>query len=183
MSAQKKQELERAAELALVDHPRGLVIWEMNFCIQYALCGHTLEAFKSVCAMHELNYTDATLQKKAKALLKRPAITKYIQHLHNRLEDLGVATILEVQMFVTQVMRTAQDELFEERPLRDLDTLKLGVAAARALAELKGWNAPVKHDHTHAHGVMVVPMSQNPEEWAKAAKESQQALMDDAIDI
>lgn len=202
MSGRKTLEKERLEELALVDHPSNLTPWELRFCHHYATGGQMLDSFKQVCALHELQETDKELRRKAVALLKKPAVKKYIRHLHKRLEDMGVASMLEVQMYLTEIMRTPIEEIDSDHPLcqkkittvtfhkdgsrSEKTTLEMvpKMDAVKALIAMKGWNAPTNVNVNHTGGgVMLVPMAENVTDWEAAARASQAALMKDAIDV
>jgi len=200
MSQYLKKQRERSEELSLVDHPSGLLPWELRFCQEYAITGQLLDAMKQVCAVHELG-NDHSLRMRAVALLKKPVVKRYLERLTARLEELGVASMLEVQMFLTAAIRTPVGMLDEENPLcqrkttvttthKDgTETEKVSLEsvskleAAKMLIRMKGWDAPTKIDVSHSGGVMLVPMAENLTDWQKAAGESQAKLMADAIDI
>lgn len=200
MSHYLKKQRERAEELALVDHPSGLLPWELRFCQEYALSGQLLDAMKQVCAVHELQ-NDHSLRMRAVALLKKPLVKRYLNHLQNRLEDIGVASMVEVQMFLTNAIRTPVGLVDEDSPLCQKKVVTVRTAkdgsqtetttietvskmeAAKTLIRMKGWDAPIKLDVNHSGGVMLVPMADNLSDWEKAAADSQEKLMADAIDI
>lgn len=200
MSHHLKKQRERAQELALVDHPSGLVPWELRFCQEYALTGQLLDAMKQVCAVHELS-NEHSLRMRAVALLKKPLVKRYLKHLQDRLEDCGVASMVEVQMFLTDAMRTPIDMIDGDSPLCQkkvvsVTTHKDGsstekttletvpkMEAAKTLIRMKGWDAPIRIGVEHSGGVMLVPMAENLTDWEKAAAASQEKLMADAVDI
>ena len=190
-------------ELSLVDHPSGLATFEMAFLRRYA------QGFKPFEAMRVLadeiegwdKLTDTQLKTKALTVLKKPTAKAYLERLTARLEELGVASMLEVQMFLTAAIRTPVGMLDENNPLcqrkttvttthKDgtesektvLDSVSK-LEAAKMLIRMKGWDAPTKIDVSHSGGVMLVPMAENLTDWQKAAGESQAKLMADAIDI
>jgi len=195
-----QKQRERAEELALVDHPAGLLPWELRFLQEYAISGQLVDAMKQVCSVHELN-NDHSLRMQAVALLKKPLAKKYLQHLQDRLEDMGVASMLEVQMFLTSAIRTPIGMIDDQSPLCQKKIVSTREAkdgtitttttlesvskleSAKTLIKMKGWDAPIKLDVNHHGGVMVVPMAASMSDWEKAAQESQEKLMADAIDI
>ena len=201
MSHHLKKQRERAEELALVDHPSGLIPWELRFCLEYALRGQLVDAMKEVCAIHELNDSDHALRMRAVALLKKPQVKKYLESLQKRLEEMGVASMLEVQLWLTGAIRTPIGMIEDNSPLcqKKIVTVRTskdgGVTetttlesvskmdAAKTLIKMKGWDAPVKVDVNHSGGVMLVPMADNLSDWQKAAGESQEKLMADAVNI
>lgn len=200
MSHYLKKQRERAEELALVDHPSGLLPWELRFCQEYAISGQLLDAMKQVCAVHELQ-NDHSLRMRAVAMLKKPLVKRYMGHLHGRLEDIGVASMLEVQMFLTNVIRTPIGMVDEGDPFCQKKVVTVRIAkdgsetetttlesvpkleAIKTLIRMKGWDSPIKVDVNHSGGVMLVPIADNLSDWEKAAADSQEKLMADAIDI
>lgn len=190
----------RIQELALVDHPSGLLPWELRFCQEYACRGQLIEAMQQACAVHELG-NDHSLRMKAVAMLRKPAVKRYMRHLQDRLEDMGVASMLEVQTFLSDAIRTPLAMITDEDPLCQKKTSIITrhkdgtetervmiesiskMDAAKTLSKMKGWDAPIRVDVNHSGGVMVVPMTENLTDWEKAAGESQAKLMADAIDI
>lgn len=200
MSHYLKKQRERAEELALVDHPSGLLPWELRFCQEYTLSGQLLDAMKQVCAVHELK-NEHSLRMRAVSLLKKPLVKRYMKHLQDRLEDIGVASMVEVQMFLTNAIRTPIGMIDDESPLCQKKVVTVRTAkdgsktetttlesvskmdAAKTLIRMKGWDSPIKVDVNHSGGVMLVPMADNLSDWEKAAADSQEKLMADAIDI
>jgi len=169
-------------ELKLVDHPSGLLPWELEFCRQYASGVHFIDSYKKTCALHDIvRDNEHSMRMKAVSMLKKPIIKKYLGKLQDKMVELGVAPAYEVQSFLTDVVRNGRDEL--EKEDQDAEKIRLALMAAKSLAELGGWNAPTKLNVDHTGGVMVVPMAENVDDWSKMAIESQRKLMDDAIDI
>ena len=189
-------------ELALVDHPTGLLPWEMRFVQEYADSGQFVDSMKRVCAVHELGKNDRSLRMKAVALLKRPAIKKYLRACIDRLDEFAVMGESELRIYLTSVIRTPVGAITEDDPLAQEVTtftktnqdgsqsetkVVKGVsklAAAQALMRMNGWDAPVKVDVNHTTGgVMLIPMAESMTDWEKAAAPSQAKLMADAINI
>lgn len=205
MSDHDKRQRQRREELALIDEPSGILPWESMFVREYVLCGHPLEAFKKVCATHELQDSDQALRMRATNLMRKPAVKRYLNHLNQRLEDMGVCSMLEVQIWLSDVMRTPVGMIDQNDPLcqkhrktirivtqKDGSTLETEteefesvskLEAAKALIRMKGWDAPVKVDVNHQGGVMLVPMALDAAEWEKHASGHQERLMNETIDI
>ena len=191
---------QRKMELALVDLPSGLTPWEQNFCIEYCLTGSVVEAVRRTRFDGD-GKTEVSLRATGNQVLRRPVAKRYIQSIMSRLEAMGVMTLLDAQMFLTDAIRTPIGEITADDPLCQKRTIttrtnkdgsqitteqiesvsKLG--ALKALADLQGWNAPQKLEVNHGGNIMIVPMTACDEDWEKAARDSQQKLMQDAIDI
>lgn len=190
-------------ELQLVDSVNGLIPYETKFLRLYA---QGLTPFRAMQVMHEPDQldeplTDLQLKNRALKILKKPAAKKYIENLNAELERQGVATILEMQMFLTAAVRTPIGMLDDTSPLcqkkvTTVKTFKDGsqtetttlesvskMDAAKTLIRMKGWDAPVKVDVNHSGGVMMVPMAGSIEDWEKAASASQEKLMAETIDV
>tara|TARA_R110000772_G_scaffold268565_2_gene396234 strand:- start:14639 stop:15241 length:603 start_codon:yes stop_codon:yes gene_type:complete len=200
MSHYLNKQRERVEELALVDHPSGLLPWEMLFCQAYADKGQIIDAMRQVCAVHELK-NDHSLRMRAVSLLKRPAIGRYMAHLRQRVEDMGIMSKAEALRFVSDIIRTPIDMLDGDNPVchkkiisetthRDGTTTTKtsyekpsGLDAVKVLEKIQGWDAPTKIDVSHSGGVMLVPMTESLSDWEKAAGNSQAKLMADAINI
>ena len=201
MSHYSRKQRNRKEELALVDHPSGLLPWELRFCQEYAIHGQLVDAMREVIAAEDFREEDYALRLRAVKLLKKPLVKKYLQHLQKRLEDIGVASMVEVQTFLSDAIRTPIDQIDASSPLCQkriirTTTFKDGsqaetetiepiskMDAAKTLIKMKGWDAPIKVDVNHSGGVMLIPMADNLTDWEKAAADSQAKLMKDAIDI
>lgn len=181
MSHYLKKQRERAEELALVDHPSGLVPWELRFCQEYADKGQIVEAMKQVCAVHELK-NDHSLRMRAVALLKRPIVQKYLRTLFARVEEMGVLTKAQGLMILTDIATAPRMTQMDGGEICPNET-KLAVEAIKQISKMQGWDAPVKMDVNHSAGVMIVPMAENLTDWEAAAADSQARLMADAIDV
>ena len=201
MSHYSRKQRNRKEELALVDHPSGLLPWELRFCQEYAVHGQLVDAMREVIAAEDFREEDYALRLRAVKLLKKPLVKKYLQHLQKRLEDIGVASMVEVQTFLSDAIRTPIDQIDASSPLcqkriirtttfkdgsqAETETLESisKMDAAKTLIKMKGWDAPIKVDVNHSGGVMLIPMADNLTDWEKAAADSQAKLMKDAIDI
>ena len=201
MSHYSRKQRNRKEELALVDHPSGLLPWELRFCQEYAVHGQLIDAMREVIAAEDFREEDYALRLRAVKLLKKPLVKKYLQHLQKRLEDIGVASMVEVQTFLSDAIRTPIDQIDASSPLcqkriirtttskdgsqAETETLESisKMDAANTLIKMKGWDAPIKVDVNHSGGVMLIPMADNLTDWEKAAADSQAKLMKDAIDI
>lgn len=118
-----------------------------------------------------------------------------------RLEQTCCATLLEVQLFLTEAIRTPLSEIDEESPLcqehkvqrrydkdgqETVTTTYKAVSklqAVKELSALNGWEPPKKVDIVDQGGVMLVPAPASLKDWAATAEESQKALMEDARNI
>ena len=187
-------------ELALVDHPTGLLPWELLFCQTYASTGQFVESMRCVISTHELDEANEhSLRMRAVSLLKRPDVAAYVRHLLKRVESLGVATRLEATMWLSDAFRTPIGMIDEMDPLCQRKTTTITrkpdgsetertvlemvskIEAVKMLAKLNGWDAPIKVDVNHGGGVMRVPMSATLEDWERVAADSQERLMNDSV--
>ena len=201
MGRYETEQRRRNEELALLDHPSGLLPWEMAFCIEYSQHGNLVESL-AVAKGVPMNETNPhSLRMQAVSLLKRPAVKQYIHKLQERLEEMGVMSMLEMQMFLSDAVRTPIESIDSNHPLcqkkiTTVTTFKDGsyqekttlesvskMDAAKTLIRMKGWDAPVKVDVAATGGVMLIPMTHDVETWENAAAESQAKLMEDAIDV
>jgi hypothetical protein len=190
-------------ELMLVDHPAGLATFEMAFLRYHATGFKPFEAMRVLADEIEGwdKLTDLQLKTRALTVLKKPSAKTYLARLTARVEDLGVASMLEAQMWLTSAIRTPIDMIDGNSPLCQkkvvtVRTSKDGTVtetttlesiskmdAAKTLIRMKGWDAPVKVDVNHRGGVMLVPMVDNLDDWQKNAGPSQAKLMADAVNI
>ena len=203
----KRQAKRLEDELTLVDHPSGLATYEMAFMRLYAQGFKPFEAMVIIADNIEewVDFTDLQIKNQALKVLKKPVAKAYLKKLTDKLEELGVASMLEMQMFLTDAIRTPIGMIDDDSPLCqkktvvkrtvtqkdgsvvETETVTLEsinkMDAGKTLIKMKGWDAPVKIDVNHSGGVMLIPMAANLLDWEKAAQDSQAKLMKDAIDI
>lgn len=96
-----------------------------------------------------------------------------------------------------EIVRLRREEQIDEKAQRAQDrelafatlrkVMEIGspaamVAATRVMADMHGFNAPIKtqNEHSHRGGVMMVPAIADIEEWEKAAAASQEKLVEAA---
>lgn len=189
-------------ELMALDHPSGLTPLELAFCRLYAQGGRPAGAYLGACSQFDGPApSPQECAGRARVLLAKPAVTKYVQHLIDALEGWAIAKKAEIAMFLTSAIRTPIDQINGgsvlcqkkrevTRTMRDGGTTQTvefeGVskmAAVAKLCEIMGYNAPTQVDVSHSGGVMVVPMPTNLENWEDAAGDSQANLMADALDL
>ena len=192
-------------ELKLVDTPQGITPLQILFALFYVQGMPPGEAVN--LAMSSMNGPvkgKVTIQKRAslaREFLKSPLVKNYIHSLIARLESMAVADALEIKMFLTEAIRTPIDQIDGSHklcqkkkstikynrdgdPISEIEEIEMvsKMDAAKTLIRMNGWDAPIKIDHTHNVGVMIMPIASSVEDWEKAAS-SQQQLMDDAIDV
>ena len=190
-------------ELALVAPATGLASFETAFLRLYAQGFQLLKAIQIIGAEIDAwkDFSDIQLKNQAVMIMKKPAARKYLDSLNEELEKRGVASMLEVQMFLTDAIRTPIEDIDSTSALCQKKTttttiMKNGdkvervfiesvdkLKSAVTLIKMKGWEAPTKVDVNHTGGVMVVPMAANMADWEKAAVDSQAKLMKDAVEI
>tara|TARA_B110000858_G_scaffold14964_1_gene15056 strand:- start:56 stop:661 length:606 start_codon:yes stop_codon:yes gene_type:complete len=198
----RQRQKQRVLELSLLDPPSGLTPQEQRFLQEYATCGVIVDAMRATCAVEDINRPDASLVTSAVTILKKPIAKQYMAKLQDRLEELGVASLLNTQLFLSSAMTTPLEDIDASHPLcqtrtvttttnRDgteskvekfamVDKLK----ATEMLNKMKGWEAPKEVNITaNGGGAMMVPLAENLSDWTALAAPSQKALMDDAIDV
>ena len=194
----KRQKEDYAIELATVDSPSGLSAFDTQVCIWYVMGCTQRESYELTAGTAKLVNLDPIISaRRGHRILNRPEAKSYLRSLIARLEDLGVASALEIQMFLTDVIRTPPSEVdsnhrlcqrvnrrviqTEDGPVTYEDPEMVNkMDALKTLVQMKGLNAPVKLEVNHNVGVMVVPMSTNVEEWQANAEASQAELVEDA---
>lgn len=190
-------------ELATLDHPTGLNPFEIRFCLVYGSGQYRLatQAYRAVLPLSESDLmTDADVTRNTNRLLLRPVVRKYLNNIIKKVEEVGIADIVEVQMFLTNAIRTPINVVDGDSPLCQKKTVRTNTSkdgavtetvtyesvskmdAVKTLSRMKGWDAPLKIDMNHSGGVMMVPMASD-EQWEQQAKDGQKALMKDAIDV
>ena len=200
MTFRQKQK-QRVLELSLLDPPSGLTPQEQRFLQEYATCGVIVDAMRATCPVEDINRSDASLVTSAVFILKKPIAKSYMAKLQDRLEELGVASLLNTQLFLSSAMSTPLSDIDADHPLCQTrtvtKTVKDGVEtitekftmvdklkATEMLNKMKGWEAPrevnVNHD---GGGLMMVPLADNLSDWTAMAAPSQAELMKDAIDV
>tara|TARA_R100001530_G_scaffold122281_1_gene89881 strand:+ start:717 stop:1334 length:618 start_codon:yes stop_codon:yes gene_type:complete len=193
------QQMAVGEELRLVDAPNGLTPYQTRFALFYIQGYSPNEAVQEAKGRggHKLN--DRQLTQEARKLLKLHPMRAYLRSLAAQLEKRAVADALEIQMFLTEAMRTPIGAIDEDHRLcqrrkvtrrtdkdgGETETVELEsvskMDAVKTLIRMKGLDAPLQVEHTHAVGVMIVPMSHNVDDWQAAAVDSQRRLMADAI--
>lgn len=201
MTFRQKQK-QRVLELSLLDPPSGLTPQEQRFLQEYATCGVIVDAMRQTCPVEDINRSDASLVTSAVSILKKPIAKQYMAKLQDRLEELGVASLLNTQLFLSSAMSTPLSDIDADHPLCQTRTIvkttsKDGtetitekftmvdkLKATEMLNKMKGWEAPKEVNVNHeGGGLMMVPLADNLSDWTAMAAPSQKALMDDAIDI
>jgi len=195
-----KEEL--STELMMVDQPAGLTPLELAFCRIYAQGSRPFTAFMEAWKQFETEpISRESAAGYAGALIKKPQVTAYVRKLNTMLEEMAVMKMHQAQMYLTEAVLTPIKEITEDSPLcqkvtRTIRTTKDGTKtetvtyesvnkmdALKTLGQFKGWNAPIKVDHNHTGGVMMIPMAETLTDWEAAAKDSQKKLMEDAINV
>ena len=201
MTFRQKQK-QRVLELSLLDPPSGLTPQEQRFLQEYAICGVIVDAMRATCSVEDINRSDASLVTSAVFILKKPIAKDYMAKLQDRLEELGVASLLNTQLFLSSAMSTPLSDIDADHPLCQTRTVTTTTArdgtesrvekftmvdklkATEMLNKMKGWEAPKEVNVNHdGGGLMMVPLADNLSDWTAMAAPSQKTLMDDAIDI
>ena len=201
MRGQSHQTLQ--AELATLGHPTELNPFMVKFCLMYVSGQYR---FATQCYRACLSPEEADLMSNKAVgsatdkLLSYPPVKNYLRALMAKLEEIGVATLAEVKMFMTDAIRTPINEIDGDSPLcqkkvvKEITTKKGDrivtttyesvnkMDAVKTLGNMSGWNAPLKLDVNHTGGVMLVPMAET-DDWEQSARAGQEQLMQDAIDI
>lgn len=191
----------RIEDLREVERPPGIKSVEIKFALNTLQGFGPQEAFRLAWGNHLKEKTPAQLSKAANKMKNKPVVQRYMKALIRELERVAVANALDLQMFLSAAIFTPIGQIDENHPLcqkktESIITQKDGTTierttlemvpkleAARTLIRMKGLDAPIRVDHTHRVGVMIVPMAASVEDWEKMAVTSQQTLMEDAINI
>jgi len=191
----------RVADLNNVEIPKGITAPEAKYALNILQGFGPQEAYKLAVGNRANGKTNDQVSKSAYKFKTKPLVQQYIKALMNELERVAVANSLDLQMFLTAAIFTPIGDIDEHHPLcqkkktttrtdkdgTEHESLDLEMVskldAAKMLIRMKGLDAPIKVDHTHKVGVMVVPMATSVEDWEKLAAGSQQALMNDALVI
>lgn len=193
---------ERIPDLQCVELPPGITTEEVRFALNTIQGRGPQEAYRlAIGDARAAEKSNNQLSKHANKVKNRSVVQKYMAALVAELERVAIANALDIQMFLSAVIFTPVGEIDENHPLCQKMTTtttinKDGTETVRKVVEMpskkdcvqllnrmKGLDAPVRIDVNHRHGVMVVPMASNVEDWEKLAATSQQVLMADAVDI
>ena len=191
-----------ARELEAVEIPAGLTPVELLFCLYFVQAKPPVVAYEMALADAGGVGRRQDAPMMAAAMLRRKKVKAYLGKLEKALEAFGVASALEIQMWLTRGFRTSVGEVDEFDPLcqkkvtrtthhkdgSKTETVTLEKVAAleciRTLNRMKGFDAPLKIDHNHTiGGRMVVPLAASADEWEALAMASQEELQEDAIDV
>ncbi len=198
----RQKQSQRVLELSLLDPPSGLTPQEQRFLQEYATTGVIVDAMRATCPVEDINRSDKSLVTSAVVILKKPIAKQYMTKLQDRLEELGVASMLNTQLFLSSAMITPLSDIDADHPLcqtrtvttttnRDgteskvekftmVDKLK----ATEMLNKMCGREAPKEVNVNHTGGgAMMVPLADNLSDWTALAAPSQAELMKDAIDV
>lgn len=189
----------RIADLGTVEIPEGMTGPEVKYAL-LVLEGYLhKDAYKKAVGNRANGKNPNQIAKAAYRFKTKPLVQQYIKGLMRELERASVANALDIQMFLSDAMFTPLSEINENHPLcqKKIVTTRTDkdgatttrvvyesvskLEAAKMLIRMKGLDAPIKVEHTHRVGVMVVPMAASVEEWEKMAAGSQQKLMQDAL--
>lgn len=191
-----------ARELETVERPAGLTPLEVLFCLYFVQGKPPVIAYEMALAQSgEFDPADQ-LPRLAAGMMRRKNVKAYLGKLEKALEAFGVASALQIQMWLTRAIFTGIGGIDEHDPLcskkivrvtRHKDgsettatTLEMvnKMEAAKTLNRMKGFDAPLKIDHNHTiGGRMVVPLAASADEWEALAMASQEELQEDAIDV
>ncbi len=195
-------------ELKLVDPPYGLTSFDTLFCLFY-IQGHSPNEAAAratndmlLPSQREIEQDESEFTRLARKTLKKANVKKYIQALNKKLEEICIADAFEIQRFLTDAIRTPIGAIDESSHLCQKKKVKkhydrfgeeLGESfelemvskmdAVKTLINMKGYNAPIKIDHTHKVGVMIVPMSNSVDDWEKSAADAQAKLVEETINV
>lgn len=189
-------------DLRSVELPPGITTEEIRFALN-TLQGHgPQDAYRlAIGEVRTSEHTASQLSKRANKTKNKSAVQRYMRALVTELERVAVANALDLQMFLSAVVFTPIGQIDENHPLCQKTTTtttinKDGTETIRQVVEMpskkdcaallirmKGLDAPIRVDHTHRVGVMIVPMATSVEDWERLAAGAQQRLMEDAINI
>lgn len=198
----KDRNKQRVMELGLLEPPTGLLPFELIFLREYATHGDIYEAAQS-CSSEGKTETRSkmSLIATAGAILKKPIAQQYMLTLQKRLEELGVASMLETQLFLSDAQTVTVNQIDGDHPLCQTKTVTTTtkpdgteivtekftmvdkLKATEMLNKMTGREAPKEVIHSVGEGHMVVPLADSMQSWTELAGPSQKELMDDAIDI
>ncbi len=201
-SSTRERQQQRVMELGLLEPPSGLTPHELLFLREYATTGNIYEAAQSCSDTHHGHKrTKTSLISTASLILKKPIAQQYMLKLQDRLEELGVASMLTTQMFLSDAQTTTVNQIDGDHPLcqsrtvttttkpdgTEVTTEKFVMVdklkSIDLLNRMTGREAPKEVLHAIHGGHMEVPISASMEDWTSVAGPSQKALMDDAINI
>lgn len=188
-------------ELGLLEPPSGLTPHELLFLREYAVTGDIYMAAQSCSNTGGEERSKMSLVKTAQTILSKPIATQYMTKLQDKLEELGVASMLKTQMFLSDAQTTTVNQIDGDHPLCQSRTITTTtrpdgseiitekftmvdkLKATEMLNKMTGRAAPQEVVHSLAGGHMVVPLADSMASWTELAGPSQKQLMDDAIDI
>lgn len=188
-------------ELGLLEPPSGLTPHELLFLREYAVTGDIYMAAQSCSDTGGEKRSKMSLVKTAQTILSKPIATQYMTKLQDKLEELGVASMLKTQMFLSDAQTTTVNQIDGDHPLCQSRTITTTtrpdgseiitekftmvdkLKATEMLNKMTGRAAPQEVVHSLAGGHMVVPLADSMASWTELAGPSQKQLMDDAIDI
>ena len=191
----------RIADLDNIETPKGMTAPEAQYALNILQGYGHQQAYKLAIGGKAKGKTPDQLSRAAYKFKNKPLVQQYIKVLMKELERVAVATALDLQVFLSAAVFTPLSEITEDHPLCQKKTVttrtdKDGATtvrvvyesvskmdAAKVLIRMKGLEAPIRIDHTHRVGVMVVPMAASVEDWERLAAGAQQRLMQDAVEI
>lgn len=187
-------------DLGFVEPPAELTQAEKKFILAYAQAIPTREAYLAAFNSKKISYEKMWTH--IRELLQNPVARKYLDDLNKRVEDVAVATKLQIEMYLTAAMKatlqnTGTDSPFCRKAVVRRTYDKEGniksqnltreiinpMDAVKLLNRMRGYDQPIQMDINHGGGVMVVPMTSSDEEWANLAEQQQQKLIDETIDV
>lgn len=189
-------------DLKRVELPEGITTEQVRFALN-TLQGHGPQhAYRlAIGDARAADHTPRQLSRKADKAKNNAIVQRYMRALVAELERVAVANALDLKMFLSAVVYTPVGAIDENHVLCQKKTTitttsKAGVETTRQLVEMpskkdcaallirmQGLDAPIRVDHNHRGGVMVVPMAANVGDWERIAAASQLKLMEDAIEI
>lgn len=191
----------RVEDLRSVEQPPGMNVVEIKFALNTLQGFGPQDAYRRALGGQASSKTPGQLSKTANKMKNKKVVQRYMKALVKELERVAVANSLDLQMFLSAAIFTPLDQIDETHPLCQKKTIttrtdKDGATtvrvvyesvskmeAAKTLIRMKGLDAPIRVEHNHRVGVMVVPMAASVEDWERLAAGAQQRLMADAVEI
>lgn len=178
-------------ELGYVDPPNELTMLERKFLFLYTQGVPPVSAYQQTFPK---NLDIRERREHIRQILDAPPTKAYLERLHKHLEDCGVMSKLQVQMFLTAAATTPPSQIDADHPLCKrsiiIETLPDGterkivqekldpLKALEMLNRMNGWDAPQKIDMTHSGGVVHIPLAESVDEWGRIAEKQQKELTD-----
>lgn len=168
----QRPRIEYGDEFLILDEPDVLTQQERQFLYKYVQGVPPVQAHMEVFPG---NMSKSARGSAVRDILAMEEAIALVERANSKLEELAVASRLEVEAYLTTVLR-APDPL-PGCPGREK------LKAIEILNKMRGYDAPTRINLETSGGVLEVPLADSLAEWEQAAAGSQKALMADTIDI